>query len=112
MSEEQASKVRGAGMLKEPRPVGPTGKPLSEFPVPAALLRPVVIQPRSSQPCCHGLKICDFQHDRGMTGAFRFKPDLQAESRTEMPFKQSVHGPSVRAAFEQQGEPPFGAAKI
>ncbi|WP_434063175.1 ParA family protein [Glutamicibacter ectropisis] len=37
MSEEQGNKHRGAGMLKEPRPVGPTGKPLTEFPVPAPL---------------------------------------------------------------------------
>ncbi|WP_371931472.1 ParA family protein [Glutamicibacter sp. MNS18] len=37
MSEEQGSKIRGAGMLKDPKPVGPTGKPLTDFPEPEAL---------------------------------------------------------------------------
>ncbi|GAB3621183.1 AAA family ATPase [Glutamicibacter endophyticus] len=37
VSEQQAGKIRGAGLLKEPKPVGPTGKPLTIFPEPAPL---------------------------------------------------------------------------
>ncbi|WP_345150755.1 ParA family protein [Arthrobacter ginkgonis] len=37
MSDEQASTGRTAGLLKEPPAVGPTGRPLTDFPVPAPL---------------------------------------------------------------------------
>ncbi|WP_376972437.1 ParA family protein [Arthrobacter sp.] len=37
MSEEQGSSTRTAGLLREPRPKGPTGRPLTDFPVPAPL---------------------------------------------------------------------------
>jgi chromosome partitioning protein len=37
VSEEQGSSTRTAGLLREPRPKGPTGRPLTDFPVPAPL---------------------------------------------------------------------------
>ncbi|GAA3681712.1 AAA family ATPase [Arthrobacter ginkgonis] len=37
VSDEQASTGRTAGLLKEPPAVGPTGRPLTDFPVPAPL---------------------------------------------------------------------------
>ncbi|GER24293.1 chromosome partitioning ATPase [Zafaria cholistanensis] len=37
VSDEQASIGRLAGLMKEPPAVGPTGRPLTEFPVPAPL---------------------------------------------------------------------------
>jgi chromosome partitioning protein len=37
LSDEQASTGRTAGLLKEPPAVGPTGRPLTDFPVPAPL---------------------------------------------------------------------------
>lgn len=37
VSEEQGSKPRGVGLLKEPTPMGPTGRPQSEFPEPQPL---------------------------------------------------------------------------
>lgn len=37
VSEEQGNKPRGAGLLKEPTPMGPTGRPQTVFPEPAPL---------------------------------------------------------------------------